>query len=86
MYWNNRYNRYLATIGDNSWYAYHAHSPDGSHDMEEVFEFVFRPPGLTGAPLTDLPLTKYFPDPMGEMIARTGWDWLTPPGCPVRKK
>ncbi|UCH09851.1 MAG: hypothetical protein JSU61_11650, partial [Fidelibacterota bacterium] len=47
-----------------------------SDDWERVFEFVFRPPGLTGAPFTDFPLTKYFPDPMGEMIARTGWDWL----------
>ncbi len=73
MYWNNPY---LTTLGDDPWYAYYSSSPDGSHDMEKVFEFIFRPPGLTGAPLTDLPLTKYFPDPMGGMIARTGWDWL----------
>ncbi len=73
MYWENPY---LATIGDNDWYAYYASSNDGSHDMEKVFEFVFRPSNLNGSPLTDLPLTKYFPDPMGEMIVRTGWDWL----------
>jgi heparin/heparan-sulfate lyase len=68
MYWENPY---LATIGDDPWYAYYT-----SDDWERVFEFVFRPAGLTGAPFTDFPLTKYFPDPMGEMIARTGWDWL----------
>jgi len=73
MYWENPY---LTTIGDNDWYAYYASSNDGAHDMEKVFEFVFRPSNLNGSPLTDLPLTKYFPDPMGEMIVRTGWDWL----------
>ncbi|MCK5330554.1 MAG: hypothetical protein KAK01_04030, partial [Candidatus Marinimicrobia bacterium] len=73
MYWENPY---LTTIADNSWYAYYASTNDGSHDMEKVFEFVLRPSNLASAPLTDLPLTKYFPDPMGEMIARTGWDWL----------
>jgi len=73
MYWDNPY---LATLGDDSWYAYYASSNDGSHDMEKVFEFVFRPSNLKKAPISELPLTKYFPDPMGEMIARTGWDWL----------
>jgi len=73
MYWDNPY---LATLGDDSWYAYYASSNDGSHDMEKVFEFVFRPSDLKHAPLSDLPLTRYFPDPMGEMIARTGWNWL----------
>jgi heparin/heparan-sulfate lyase len=73
MYWENPY---LTTLGDDPWYAYYASSNDGSHDMEKVFEFVFRPSSLKQAPLSDLPLTKYFPDPMGEMIARTGWDWL----------
>jgi len=73
MYWDNPY---LTTIADNSWYAYYASSNDGSHDMEKVFEFILRPPNLNSAPLTDLALTKYFPEPMGEMIARTGWDWL----------
>jgi heparin/heparan-sulfate lyase len=73
MYWNNPY---LTTLGDHKWYNYYGGLSDGYHDMEKVFEFVFRPSGLTGAPLTDLPLTKFFPDPMGEMIARTGWDWL----------
>jgi len=41
------------------------------------YELLFLPPNAPRAPLTELPLTKYFPSPMGEMIARTGWD-MTP--------
>jgi len=38
-----------------------------------VFELLFREPKLPESPISDLPLTKFFPEPMGEMIARTGW-------------
>ncbi len=40
-----------------------------------VAEFLsFSKPGLKSKPLSDLPLTRYFPFPKGEMIARTGWE------------
>lgn len=38
-----------------------------------VMELLFREPGLPAKKLDNLPLTKYFPSPMGHMIARTGW-------------
>jgi heparin/heparan-sulfate lyase len=40
---------------------------------ERVCELLFRQPGMAKRPLQELPLSKYFPAPMGEMIARTGW-------------
>ena len=39
----------------------------------EVFELLLRPAGVKTKPMTGLPLTKYFAEPMGEMVARTGW-------------
>lgn len=41
--------------------------------MEEVFELLFRPPGIAVRPMSELPAAKYFPEPMGELVARTGW-------------
>jgi heparin/heparan-sulfate lyase len=41
--------------------------------MEEVFDLLFRPPGLATRPLADLPQAKFFPPPIGELAARTGW-------------
>ncbi|MBN1671252.1 MAG: heparinase II/III family protein [Kiritimatiellae bacterium] len=38
-------------------------------------DLLFLEPGIPRAPLSELPLTHYFPAPMGEMIARTGWDF-----------
>lgn len=38
-----------------------------------VFELLFREPKLPESPISNLPLTKFFPEPMGEMVARTGW-------------
>ena len=35
---------------------------------------IFRKPNLPKSPFKELPLTKYFAAPMGEMVARTGWD------------
>lgn len=35
--------------------------------------FLFAKPNLKAASPEALPLTKYFPDPAGQMIARTGW-------------
>jgi heparin/heparan-sulfate lyase len=41
--------------------------------LEEVFELLFRPPGITARPMSQLPAVKFFPEPMGEMAARSGW-------------
>jgi hypothetical protein len=41
--------------------------------FERVFELLFRKPGLRSRPLSELPHTKYFREPIGEMVARTGW-------------
>ena len=42
-----------------------------------IFDLLFRPLNTQTQtyPLSELPLTKYFAEPMGEMIARTGWDF-----------
>jgi len=42
--------------------------------FERIFELLFREPEAEKRPIAELPLTKYFPDPGGEMIARTGWE------------
>lgn len=42
--------------------------------FEKVFELLFRKPGLRSRPLPELPLTKYFAEPIGDMVARTGWN------------
>lgn len=39
-----------------------------------IWYFLFADPDLGTKPLTTLPLTRYFPDPAGRMIARTGWE------------
>jgi heparin/heparan-sulfate lyase len=41
--------------------------------MEEVFDLLFRPASLATRPMSELPAAKFFPEPMGEMAARTGW-------------
>lgn len=40
---------------------------------EPILEILFRDSRVQKRPLTDLPLTRYFAGPMGEMVARTGW-------------
>jgi len=41
--------------------------------IDHVLRLLLRPAGVTAKPISGLPLTKYFPPPMGEMVARTGW-------------
>jgi len=41
--------------------------------FHEVFDLLLRPAGIKTRPLADLPQSKYFDEPMGEMVARTGW-------------
>lgn len=42
--------------------------------FEDVFKLLFRKPGLPRRPPAGLPLTKYFPEPIGDMTMRTGWE------------
>jgi len=42
-------------------------------DLDRVLALVLRPSGVSTQPVSGLPLTKFFPEPMGEMVARTGW-------------
>lgn len=44
------------------------------NDLSEVFHLIFRKPGLAKSPISQLPLTKYFAEPIGEMVMRTGWN------------
>ncbi|MDF9797880.1 hypothetical protein OKW21_003143 [Catalinimonas alkaloidigena] len=44
------------------------------HDLEKVFAFIFLPIDYQTKSIAELPHSKYFPQPMGEMVARTGWD------------
>jgi len=39
-----------------------------------LFDLLYRDYKTETKPITDLPLTKYFPSPTGLMVARTGWD------------
>jgi hypothetical protein len=57
---------YLMTATDSDFFShYRGHG--------SVFELLFREPDAEKRPIAELPLTKYFPGPMGEMVARTGW-------------
>ncbi len=42
--------------------------------IRKMLELVFLPLDDISKPLNELPLTKYFPHPMGEMIHRTRWE------------
>ena len=43
----------------------------------ETLHLIFREPAIAQSGVETLPLTKYFAYPMGEMTARTGWDFTT---------
>jgi len=57
---------YLLTMADSDIYSRASY-----YDL--VFKLLFRKPELVKRPLEELPLSKYFAAPMGEMITRTGW-------------
>ena len=57
---------YLLTMADSDFYY-------GPRSFDRIFKLLFQRPGLERRPLDELPLSKYFSEPMGEMIARTGW-------------
>jgi len=42
-------------------------------ELDLVLTMAVRPPGIATRPIDELPLTRFFPEPMGEMLARTGW-------------
>ncbi len=43
-------------------------------DLAEVFHLIFREPNLPQSDFSQLPLTKYFAEPIGDMVMRTGWN------------
>jgi heparin/heparan-sulfate lyase len=57
---------YLLTMADSELFWSH-------RAFARALEILFREPGSEKRPISGLPLTKYFPDPGGEMVARTGW-------------
>jgi len=48
--------------------------PYKNQGLSPVEILVFNNPDLEPRPFDELPLTYYFPSPMGRMIARTGWE------------
>ncbi|MEK3722841.1 heparin/heparin-sulfate lyase HepB [Paenibacillus sp. FSL H8-0034] len=48
-------------------------SPTSNQSLNPVEFLVFNDPDLGGRPVSELPLTMYYPSPKGGMIARTGW-------------
>ncbi len=57
---------YLLTMADSDLFG-------GSGRFARVLAIIFREPDAEKRPISELPLTKYFADPGGEMVARTGW-------------
>lgn len=46
----------------------------GRYGIEDIWRILFTDPEVKPATNKNLPLTKYFDDPSGTMVARTGWD------------
>lgn len=44
------------------------------YDIKDIWMILFFDPNLKPEERKELPLTRYFPDPAGIMVARTGWD------------
>jgi len=58
---------YLMTLTKGSYFQ-------GPAWYDHVFELLFMPWNIPKRPLSELPKTKFFADPHGEMVARTGWN------------
>jgi hypothetical protein len=48
--------------------------PRSNQSINPVETLIFNNPAVEPRPLSELPLSKYFPSPKGAMIARTSWD------------
>jgi heparin/heparan-sulfate lyase len=57
---------YLLWFHDNVPYS-------GPGSFDRAMSAIFRP-DIQTRPVSELPTTMFFPDPMGEMVVRTGWD------------
>ncbi len=42
--------------------------------FDRIFELLFRKPNATKRSISELPLAKYFAQPIGTMVVRTGWN------------
>ena len=51
----------------------HHEAQRGVRDNEVIFEFLWRDTKLQPKPVADLPFSRYFGEPFGWMVARTGW-------------
>jgi|CXWL01.1.fsa_nt_gi heparin/heparan-sulfate lyase len=47
--------------------------PQEGRAFASLFTLLFKPDRLQARPLGDLPRSKFFPHPIGEMVTRTGW-------------
>lgn len=54
-------------------YEYRRQISVSGRNVETLWRALFHDPELEPAPLDDLPLTMYSPEPLGALIARTGW-------------
>lgn len=54
-------------------YEYQRQCAVSGHNVEALWRALFRDPELEPKPLDDLPLTMFSPEPLGAMVARTGW-------------
>lgn len=67
-YYKDPYLKYMAQKSGSGTTGY-------GHGNTSPVEFIlFNDPNLNSTPISELPLTKYFGSPMGNMIARTGWN------------
>jgi hypothetical protein len=48
--------------------------PKLSDTSAPIYKMLFSDPDLPRKPISELPLSRYFGSPFGQMIARTGWD------------
>ena len=56
------------------YYAYKKPLFNSIMPFDGLFTLMFKSENLISKPIDDLPLTKYFAEPIGTMIARTGWE------------
>jgi hypothetical protein len=65
----------LASYYQEPYYKYQQLNENAKvQDKDVLFLFLFDDPGIAPKPLAELPLTRYFGEPAGIMIARTGWE------------
>ena len=78
-YWNSHFQGYFmdSVIGDDQYIKDEAISQnvglDGFFENSPVMYLILNKPDLKSASVSNLPKSRFFPDPSGVMFARTGW-------------